>query len=117
MHWHPDTQACCRYEVTLGTAGIQQLGWATLKCTFNSEEGVGDTRNSYAFDGKRRHKWNLSAEEYGMFWQPGDVVGVCIDLDSREVLLCATVRVCFLLAGRSAAACGVSNALVPTDRL
>jgi hypothetical protein len=67
------------------TAGIQQLGWATLQCQFSSEEGVGDTHNSFAYDGKRRRKWNQRAQEYGERWAPGDVVGVCIDLDACKV--------------------------------
>lgn len=67
------------------TAGIQQLGWATLQCQFTSEEGVGDTQYSFAYDGKRRRKWNMRANEYGERWSPGDVVGVCIDLDSCAV--------------------------------
>jgi Kip1 ubiquitination-promoting complex protein 1 len=70
--------------VTLGTCGIQQLGWATMRCAFTSEEGVGDTTNSYAYDGKRRHKWNTRPADYGRFWAPGDVVGVLLDLDARE---------------------------------
>ena len=61
------------YEVTLGTAGIQQLGWAAHGSTFTNEgtkisillkccpltpilfaeDGVGDSPDSYAFDGKR----------------------------------------------------------------
>ena len=40
------------YEVTLGTAGIMQLGWATAGCQFSNEEGVGDSVDSYAYDGK-----------------------------------------------------------------
>jgi hypothetical protein len=32
------------YEVTLGTSGIQQLGWATFDCRFTHEEGVGDSQ-------------------------------------------------------------------------
>ena len=34
------------YEVTLATAGIQQLGWATVDCRFTNEEGVGDSNFS-----------------------------------------------------------------------
>ena len=47
------------YEVTLGTGGIMQLGWATHACQFSNEEGVGDSPDSYAFDGKRVRKWNI----------------------------------------------------------
>jgi hypothetical protein len=42
------------YEVVLETAGIQQLGWATNDCEFSHENGVGDSPNSYAYDGKRK---------------------------------------------------------------
>ena len=75
----------CRYEATLGTSGIMQVGWATVKCSFTTEEGVGDTWNSYSYDGKRRLKWHINEESYGEAWAPGDVVSACIDLDSREV--------------------------------
>ena len=50
------------YEVTLGTAGIMQLGWATASCQFSNEEGVGDSVDSYAYDGKRVQRWNISCE-------------------------------------------------------
>eukprot|EP00892_Ulva_mutabilis_P009450 jgi/Ulvmu1/6878/UM031_0083.1 len=73
------------YEVTLATAGIQQVGWATLSCHFTTEEGVGDSYNSYAYDGKRRRKWNVRSSEYGARWAAGDVVGVGLDLEAREV--------------------------------
>ena len=83
------------FEVLLGTRGIMQLGWATVKCQFTNEvniflvnysslfsclnfpifclstnvnilqEGVGDTEHSYAYDGHRVRKWNLSASAYG----------------------------------------------------
>ena len=73
------------YEVTLGTAGIQQLGWATLDCPCNNEEGVGDFPNSYAYDGKRIKKWNVECQAYGHAWMPGDVIGCCIDLAAGEI--------------------------------
>lgn len=50
------------FEVTLGTSGIMQLGWATSSCQFSNEEGVGDSMDSYSFDGKRVRKWNISCE-------------------------------------------------------
>lgn len=73
------------YEATLSTAGIQQLGWATLQCPFTNEEGVGDALDSYAIDGKRVRKWNKSYQGYGQAWMPGDVIGCCIDLDEGEI--------------------------------
>lgn len=69
------------YEVTLGTAGIQQLGWAPIDCPFTNEEGVGDSPDSYAYDGKRIKKWNVSCANYGQAWTTGDVIGSCLDLD------------------------------------
>lgn len=73
------------YEVTLGTAGIQQLGWATTSCPFTNEEGVGDAVDSYAFDGKRRKKWNVNCTQYGENWAAGDVIGCYADLDKGEI--------------------------------
>lgn len=53
------------FEATLATAGIQQIGWSTLSCPFTDETGVGDAEDSYAYDGKRRKKWNISHANYG----------------------------------------------------
>ncbi|GMH14941.1 hypothetical protein Nepgr_016782 [Nepenthes gracilis] len=74
------------YEVILVTAGIQQLGWATLSCPFTDRMGVGDAEDSYAFDGKRERKWNEKDEGYGQPWVVGDVIGCCIDLDEDRIL-------------------------------
>eukprot|EP00898_Chlorokybus_atmophyticus_P004629 jgi/Chlat1/5167/Chrsp33S05151 len=73
------------FEVTLGTAGIQQLGWATLRCPFTNEEGVGDAPDSFAYDGKRVKKWHVSCHPYGQAWVPGDVIGCCLDLSAGEI--------------------------------
>ncbi|CAA6659544.1 unnamed protein product [Spirodela intermedia] len=56
------------YEVVLETAGVQQLGWATLACPFTDRKGVGDADDSYAFDGRRVRKWNREARAYGQPW-------------------------------------------------
>jgi hypothetical protein len=40
-----------QYECSIHTAGIQQIGWATIHCPFTAEEGVGDAPDSYAYDG------------------------------------------------------------------
>ena len=34
-----------------------------LTCIF--QEGVGDTRDSYAYDGRRQRKWNATTQKYG----------------------------------------------------
>ena len=55
------------YEVLLGTSGLMQVGWCLASCKFNREEGVGDTKDSYAFDGYREARWNgRSSTKYGM---------------------------------------------------
>ncbi|KOB73326.1 putative ubiquitin ligase, partial [Operophtera brumata] len=43
--------------------------------------GVGDTAHSYAYDGGRVRRWNVSTSPYGQAWLPGDVIGSCVDLD------------------------------------
>jgi Kip1 ubiquitination-promoting complex protein 1 len=73
------------YEVTLETSGVQQLGWATLSCPFTDQKGVGDSDDSYAFDGRRVTKWNNDPEQYGQMWAVGDVIGCCINLDAGEI--------------------------------
>ena len=37
---------------------------------------------SFAYDGRRRFRWNVSNHAYGEFWAAGDVIGCCIDLDA-----------------------------------
>ncbi|XP_053618307.1 E3 ubiquitin-protein ligase RNF123-like isoform X2 [Plodia interpunctella] len=69
------------YEVQLGTKGIMQIGWCTAHCMFSMDTGVGDTSNSYAYDGGRVRRWNVATSPYGQAWLPGDVIGSCIDLD------------------------------------
>ncbi|XP_072948372.1 E3 ubiquitin-protein ligase RNF123-like [Epargyreus clarus] len=69
------------YEVQLGTKGIMQIGWCTASCTFSMDTGVGDTANSYAYDGGRVRRWNVATSPYGNPWLPGDVIGSCVDLD------------------------------------
>jgi len=73
------------YEVLLGSKGIMQLGWATMKCKFTNEEGVGDTSDSYAYDGHRVRKWNVATGKYGEEWMAGDIIGVCIDMDEGSI--------------------------------
>jgi len=54
------------YEVCIGTSGLMQLGWCTSMCKFNREEGVGDTKHSFAFDGYREAKWTARCNtKYG----------------------------------------------------
>jgi len=73
------------YEVLLGSKGIMQLGWATIRCRFTNEEGVGDTADSYAYDGHRVRKWNMATGKYGEEWMAGDIIGCLIDMDAGTI--------------------------------
>ncbi|XP_053378439.1 E3 ubiquitin-protein ligase RNF123-like [Mercenaria mercenaria] len=81
------------YEIMLGSKGVMQIGWCTIKCKFSQEEGVGDTEDSYAYDGSRQRKWNKTTQKYGEAWCTGDVITCTIDCD----LGC----ICFYRNGRS----------------
>ncbi|KAL3172704.1 hypothetical protein MRX96_012754 [Rhipicephalus microplus] len=74
-----------QYELMLGSKGVMQVGWVTNSCKFSREKGVGDTADSYAFDGNRVRKWNVATYKYGEAWVAGDVIGCCIDLDNGTV--------------------------------
>ncbi|KAF9949484.1 RING finger and SPRY domain-containing protein 1 [Mortierella alpina] len=78
------------YEVTLVTAGIMQLGWATVHCQFSPEDGtgVGDDVFGFAYDGCRRLIWaDGESEPYGDVeaWRPGDVLGFYLDIDNAQM--------------------------------
>ncbi|CAC5401067.1 unnamed protein product [Mytilus coruscus] len=73
------------YEVMLGSEGMMQIGWCTINCKFFHEEGVGDTVDSYAFDGNRVRKWNKTTQRYGESWTTGDIISCAIDCDEGTV--------------------------------
>ncbi|XP_024915849.1 E3 ubiquitin-protein ligase RNF123 [Cynoglossus semilaevis] len=76
------------YEVLISSQGLMQIGWCTLNCHFNQEEGVGDTPDSYAYDGNRVRKWNVTTTNYGKSWAAGDIVSCLIDLDEGTITFC-----------------------------
>ncbi|XP_051932005.1 E3 ubiquitin-protein ligase RNF123 isoform X1 [Hippocampus zosterae] len=76
------------YEVLISSQGLMQIGWCTLNCRFNQEEGVGDTPDSYAYDGNRVRKWNVVTTNYGKSWAAGDIVSCLIDLDDATIAFC-----------------------------
>ncbi|XP_077678108.1 E3 ubiquitin-protein ligase RNF123 isoform X1 [Eretmochelys imbricata] len=76
------------YEVLISSQGLMQIGWCTLNCRFNQEEGVGDTLDSYAYDGNRVRKWNVTTTNYGKSWAAGDIVSCLIDLDEGTIAFC-----------------------------
>ena len=73
------------FEVILDcTVASIKVGWASSHCRMSDADGVGDTPNSYGFDGRAR--WNdRFAAAYGSGWAAGDVIGVCLDLDASEI--------------------------------
>ena len=76
------------YEVSLLTAGLMQIGWATPKFTgsCNDGEGVGDDEHSFAYDGFRQLKWsNGEPQRWGRKWKQGDVVCCAVDMDSGVI--------------------------------
>jgi hypothetical protein len=75
------------YECTLLSDGLMQIGWAnaSFRCDPVCGQGVGDHIHSWAYDGLRSKKWNVSCEPYGRRWKLGDIVGVMIDMDLLEI--------------------------------
>ncbi|KAF2361868.1 SPRY domain [Trinorchestia longiramus] len=74
-----------QYEVVISSSGVMQVGWATRSSHFNAEKGVGDTPDSYSYDGNRQRSWNTSSRKYGDTWQSGDVITCGIDMDKRSI--------------------------------
>jgi len=81
----PKTGGKYMYEAQVQTAGVMQIGWMTPNTIFTSEDGIGDSRDSFAFDGKRVRKWNVSSVHYGERWTAGDVITCGIDLEEKKV--------------------------------
>ena len=74
------------YETTLLTDGLMQIGWCSINTRFTGSDGVGDSPNSYAYDGYRVEKWNVEHSNFGSRWAVGDVIGTLINLNTREIL-------------------------------
>lgn len=72
------------FEVQIYTSGIMQIGWVTEHTQYTFEDGVGDSKDSYAFDGKRVRKWNVASMPYGEQWTAGDVIGCCVAFEDDE---------------------------------
>ena len=73
------------YEVLLESNGLLQLGFCHLSTPFNDQYGVGDDKNSYGYDGYRLSCWNENENRYGKVWDYGDIIGVCLDLDNKQI--------------------------------
>ncbi|XP_047367555.1 E3 ubiquitin-protein ligase RNF123 isoform X4 [Vespa velutina] len=73
------------YELQLGSKGVMQVGWGTSRCKYDMESGVGDTVNSYAYDGHRVRKWNVIPTKYGESWLTGDIIGCTLNMDDGTI--------------------------------
>lgn len=62
-----------------------QIGYCSSKCKFTQDTGVGDTKNSYGFDGSKQRIWHVHTQKYGPYWRSGDVFGVCLDLNDGKI--------------------------------
>lgn len=63
--------------------GVMQIGWCSANCQFSQDGvGVGDTENSYAYDGSKQKAWHIESHQYGStYWRTGDIFSICLDLD------------------------------------
>lgn len=75
------------WEATVTRGGLSQIGWADVSFIGASGDGlgVGDDKNSYAFDGERVKTWFDGSRSWGWEWKVGDVVCFCADLDARWI--------------------------------
>lgn len=72
-------------QVQLRSKGVMQIGWCSSKCTFTQDTGVGDTKNSYGFDGSKQRVWHVHTRKYGPYWRSGDVFGICLNMDDGKI--------------------------------
>ncbi len=71
------------------TPGIIQMGWATKRCRYWTEDGqgIGDDDQSFAYDGCRGYLWQEQqpkATDLRKQWKAGDVVGALLDLTAMR---------------------------------
>lgn len=46
---------------------------------------MGDTKNSYGFDGSKQRLWHINTKKYGPFWRSGDIFGICLNMDDGKI--------------------------------
>lgn len=78
------------YEVCLASSGTMQIGWSMLSSRLDAQMGIGigDTDQSYAFDGDRRYLWHGTAAPMsydGERWASGTVIGCLLDMDNSTM--------------------------------
>lgn len=78
------------YEVTIVTAGVMQIGWATKDSSFLNHEGygIGDDEFSIAYDGCRQRIWYgaHSQPHKHPCWKPGDILGLLLDVGNQTII-------------------------------
>ena len=87
-----DQKSTLYYEVTLVTAGLAQIGWATLVGVTpfapNNDigDGVGDDEGSFALDGSRQLKFHAGKEmPYPLSWNKGDRLGCYLNVKEGTI--------------------------------
>ena len=77
--------ACHRYyEVDIQTEGPAKVGWCLVSCPPDGEVGSDD--HSWSYDGHSEEKLHGGyCDSYGKRWQPGDVVGVFLDIPNHTI--------------------------------
>ena len=72
------------YECEILTPGSIKIGWSLVEAAADNE--IGGDSSSWAYDGHNEDKIHGGVvETYGKYWQPGDVVGVFLDLTDRTI--------------------------------
>ena len=70
-----------------GEAAVAAAAAGGFSCDPLDGTGCGDHPRSWAFDGLRQRRWNVSSSTYGGRWRMGDVLGCLHNLDAMEVSL------------------------------
>lgn len=99
--------------------GVMQIGWSSAQCQFNEElsgVGVGDTENSYGYDGSKRKFWHVQPIKYGSCnWRTGDILGICLDMNEGCLTYYRNGK-CLGVASRNIPT-GIDNVLYPAVSL
>jgi hypothetical protein len=77
------------YEVEILSNGPIIVGWSSVSCLSNTD--ISEDPKSYSFDCSIARKWHLGSEPFGKVCSPGDVLGVMIDFQDKNI--------CFSLNG------------------
>ena len=76
------------YELEVIKPGLAQVGWCDVSFVGSSVggQGVGDDKNSIAYDGLRLKSWFAGPRTWGAKWRAGDIIGCAVDVDRGTVL-------------------------------